>query len=72
MIAENRGQVLPYVAQTDRAHRAVGWYLLPYVELDGCKCEFCTGARAGEDVYVGYHLRDGIPALHQWATSHAA
>ena len=70
MVAENRGQVLPYVGQTDRAHHSVGWYIIPRVQRFDCTCEFCEATRAGEEVYIGYHLRDGIPALHTWARSH--
>lgn len=70
LMLDDRGEVLPYVNQTDSSHSAVGWYVVPFVELADCNCPFCTGEREGADVYIGYHSRDAMPVLHRWTHSH--
>jgi hypothetical protein len=59
------------VVQTDRQHRAVGWYAEITRHVAACACDFCAAARNGRrDVYLGYHLRDAIVEADRYVSEH--
>lgn len=60
LVVGDRGEVLSYRYRTDRWHRSVGWYVKPTEPRRGCRCAFCTAARQGAELYLGYQSRDAI------------
>lgn len=70
LVVGDLGAVQPYRFHTDVEHRSIGWYVAPSAAAARCKCPYCAAARAGAELYLGYHVRDAIVEAELAARQH--
>jgi hypothetical protein len=67
-----RGLVHRFVAISDSAHRAAGWYFTPVAAREGCECEFCEAVRNEKPAFVAAGALLAATLLHQYIADHPA